>query len=286
MSHGENLKQEVRIPDDNHAVTREYCFNNDGFTILRKVFPEEMLLPLRKEVDDIVRYFESNPVDPFEKYYLKHRVDQGVLYDLYQRFPPFQSLATNPVILDALEEVLGPNILMYENSLVYKPSGKKNGVPFHQDFISRPSEPLKYITWTALDPVHEQNGCLRIIPGSHKNGFLKWHRVKGETHHDRIIPGQFDPSLAVNVVMGPGDVLIFNMLLVHGSDEVHIESPRRAFRVSYQNFDQIFSPRATPIVMRGGTPEMIRALPLEQQTVSNSTLRKMLHRAGRRLLRM
>jgi len=207
------------------STTREYSIQEDGFTIMRNVFSEDVLAPLRKETEEIVEHFETATADPFEKYYLKHRVDQGVLYDLFQRFPSFQPLAQNKIILDTLEEVLGQNIFMYENSLVYKPKGKRNGVPFHQDFISRPKEPLKFIVWISLDKVTEENGCLKVIPKSHKNGFLKWHRVNGETHHDRIAPGQINPEQAVNVLMNPGDVLIFNMLLVHGSDEVDAKTP-------------------------------------------------------------
>lgn len=265
---------------------REYSFREDGFTILRNVFDEETLAPLREEVDAIIRHFESGVADPFEKYYLKHRVDQGVLYDLYQRFPSFQPLASNPVILDTLEEELGPNIFMYENSLVYKPRGKRNGVPFHQDFISRPHEPIKYIVWMAFDRITEENGCLRVIPGSHKIGFLKWHRVKGETHHDRIVPGQFRPEEASNVLMEPGDVLIFNMLLIHGSNEAHSDAPRRAYRVSYQGFDSIFTPRGTPIVMRGGTPDKIRDISFENLAVKKGPLKHFLNRAGRWLSRI
>jgi phytanoyl-CoA hydroxylase len=172
---------------------------------------------------------------------------------------------------------------MYENSLVYKPKGKRNGVPFHQDFISRTNEPVKCITWTAFDEINERNGCLRVIPGSHRNGFLKWHRVKGETHHDRIVPGQFDPDRAVNVIMHPGDVLIFNMLLIHGSNEAHVDSPRRAYRVSYQGFGRIYAPRGTPIVVRGGTPDKIRDTGFECQAVKKGPLRKFVNRVGRRL---
>ncbi len=264
-------------------IPREYSFHEDGFTILRNLYHEETLVPLRQEVDAIIRHFESGVADPFEKYYLKHRVDQGVLYDLYQRFPSFQPLASHPVILDVLEEELGPNIFMYENSLVYKPKGKRNGVPFHQDFISRPHEPVKYIVWMALDRITPENGCLRVIPGSHRSGFLKWYRVSHETHHDRIAPGQIETGNAVDVSMNPGDVLIFNMLLVHGSNEAHSDDPRRAYRVSYQGFDRIYTPRGTPLVMRGGTPDRITDIGFESQAVSKGPLRSFINRIGRRL---
>jgi len=83
--------------------------------------------------------------------------------------------------------------------------------------------------------------------------------------------------------MNPGDVLIFNMLLVHGSNEAHTESPRRAYRISYQGFDRIYTPRGTPIVMRGGTPDKISNISFENLAVKKGPLRKFINRVGRRL---
>jgi len=266
-------------------ITQEHDFERDGFVVLRKVFDEQTMAPVRKLLTETVEYAERNLEDPFTRYYLNHRADQGVLYDLYQRHPEFDGMARNKDILDALESVLGPDIFMYENSVVYKPKGKKNGVPFHQDFISRPNEPRKYIAWMALQPVTKTGGALKVVPGSHKLGFQKWHRVKGETHHDRIDLGDLDTGNMIHVVLDPGDVLIFNQLLVHGSDEAHTESLRLVYRVSYQGFDEIFVPRGAPIVMRGGHPDSLVQrfnrpyAPPEKKNV----LRRAVNKVGRKL---
>ena len=236
------------------AVKQEFDFERDGFTILRGVYSEEVLAPVRKLLTETIEYAERGLEDPFTRYYLNHRADQGVLYDLYQRHPEMGDMARNPVILDALVPALGPDILLYENSLVYKPKGKKNGVPFHQDFISRPDEPLKVVAWMALDKVTKTGGALKVIPGSHKNGFLDFYRVHGETHHDRIDASKLDLSTVMHVELEPGDVLIFHQLIVHGSDEAHTDSLRLVYRVSYQGFDEIYVPRGAPLIMRGGGP--------------------------------
>ena len=52
--------------------------------------------------------------------------------------------------------------------------------------MNRTDEPEKFIVWIALDDVTVDNGALKFIPGSHKNGFLPYHRVKGQTHHTRL----------------------------------------------------------------------------------------------------
>lgn len=235
-----------------------YNFQEHGFAILEGVFSEENLRPIRKLIDEIIAYGESELEDPFRKFYEKHRTDQGVLYDLFQRHPEFQDLAKNSRVLDKLQEVLGNDICIYENSLVYKPKRKRNAVPWHQDFISRPHEPLKYISWMALDDVRKENGAMKVLPGSHKFGFLKWHRVKGETHHDRLDLSQIDETRHIYVELNAGDVLIFNQLLVHSSDECDPEKPRRAYRVSYAGMDEVIVPRGSPIVLRGGKPDSLR----------------------------
>ncbi len=209
-----------------------------GFVLLKGIFSEAELQPLRQLTDRIVAYAEQHLEDPFADYYLRHRSDQGVLYDLFQRHPEFQSVARKKELLDVLEGVIGKDIFMYENCLVYKPKGKNNAVPWHQDFINRPNEPVKYISWVAMDDVTIDNGAMKLIPGSHRKGFLPMYRVKGETHHDRIKPEYIEEDKAQYVTMQAGDALLFNQLVVHSSDLVNSTKPRRAFRASYQSFEQ------------------------------------------------
>lgn len=157
-------------------------FEEDGFVILKGVLSGEQLDRYRGMTDRIVGYAEQELPDPFDGYLLKnrpeqgallkHRPDQGVLYDLYQRHPEFHDAIRVPPVLDALESVLGPDIYMYTNSLIYKPKGKRNQVPWHQDFGKRTNEPLKYICWIALDKTTKENGCVKVIPGTHKRGFI------------------------------------------------------------------------------------------------------------------
>lgn len=241
-------------------ITEE--FQEQGFVILKKVFNKEKI----KEVADlqkrIVEYADKNLEDPFLPWSLEHRNDQGVLYDLYQRHPEFQDMAKNERILDCLESVIGENIYLYDNSLIYKPKGRKNSVPWHQDFLSRPDEPLKIIAWMALDDVTKENGTLQVIPKSHKNGHFSWHRVKGETHHDRVDMEHIEKrrNEIIYAELEAGDVLLFNMFLLHGSDEVHTDKSRRVYRCSYQSMNnKIFTPRQSPIVVRGGSPEFLTA---------------------------
>ena len=238
----------------------EYTFENDGFVIIKNTISNNVIREINSLTDEIIEYSQLGLEDPFSKYYLRHRIDQGALYDLFQRHPEFHKLAKNNLIISKLKEVLGENIFLYENSLVYKPKGKRNEVPWHQDFMNRPDEPIKYIAWIALNDINKENGALKVIPGSHKLGFLPWHSVEGETHHTRLILDGVDLSNSKYVELNAGDVLIFNQLLLHSSDRIKSEVKRRAYRVSYQGFDQVFTPRASPIVLSGGRPNSIKKI--------------------------
>lgn len=268
------------------STSAQQVFDNQGFVIHSEVFSEKELLPLRSLTERIAGKDYSEWQDPFEKYYMQHRTDQGTLYDLYQRHPEYRHLIDNAKVLDLLEEVMGPDILLYENSLVYKPRGKRNEVPWHQDFMNRTDEPEKLIVWIALDDVTIENGALKILPGTHKLGFQDWYRVKGETHHTRLKLDNVDTSNYEYAEMKAGDVLIFHHLVIHGSDRVSSNKPRRALRFSVQSLEDVFSPRATPIVLRGCLPERVyenfKDVPRKKETF----IQNLLHKVGKRLLRV
>jgi len=234
-------------------------FDNLGYQILRGVFSESDLSPLRKLTDSLIEYSRSRPEDPFGEYYLEHRPDNGVLYDIMQRHPEFYPMATNEIILNEVEKALGPDIYLYVNSLLYKPRDFHNEVPWHQDFLSRSGESRKIIVWISMDKATRENGCLKVIPGSHKEGFRKWYRVDGATHHDRIVLDGLDMDTVQYVELDPGDVLLFDNHLIHASDENKSELPRRAYRVVYKGlFQNDFAiPRTGPIMVRGGRPDSL-----------------------------
>ena len=229
--------------------------DRDGFIVLKNAIPHELVHEARELTKEIIDYFEDDHhKDPFKNHLHRHRVDNGALYDLYFRHPEFQKLASHSNVVGALKEIIGENLFMYENTLVYKPKGKNNEVPWHQDFMDRKDEPTKYVIWVALDDVTVENGALKFIPGSHKNGFLPWFKVKGETHHTRLKLDGVDLDSYEHGIMNAGDVLIFHHLVIHGSDRVSVNQPRRAYRFSAQGFSEIYSPRCVPVVLSGGRP--------------------------------
>ncbi len=263
----------------------ETSIAKDGYLILRSVFTEEQLQPIRELADEIIGHAELGLEDVFEDPYMKHRSDQGALYDLYQRHPEFHPFAQNKRILDAVSDYLGDDIVLYVNSMIYKPEGRNNEVPWHQDFLSRPDETDKLIVWMAMDDAKIENGCLKVIPGTHTTGGFPWYRVKGETHHDRIKLDGVDLTKAQYCELNAGDVLIFHQHVLHGSDKVDTPTARRGYRVAYQAISRNKVPRGGAIVVRGGRPNSLKNKFTKKAEVTPA-VKDFLHKVGKRLIDM
>lgn len=128
--------------------------------------------------------------------------------------------------------------------------------------MNRPDEPVKYIAFIAIDPLKSNTGALKVIPKSHQFGFMPFRTKKGEAHHTGIpdhLYDSLDIDSAIYVEQDPGDILIFNQLLIHSLDECSpsIGSLARSFRFSFQGFDKMFTPRLAPVSIFGGDPTSI-----------------------------
>lgn len=259
-------------------------FENDGYIVLKKVFEPKELEDVIALTDEIIDWSEKYLEDPFQEYFMRHRSDQGVLYDLYCRHPEFRRLVDKKELIEPLKEIMGENFFLYENSLIYKPKGKYNEVPWHQDFMNRTKEPSKFIVWIALDDVKISNGALKFIPESHKNGFGSYHKVRGETHHTRLDLSGVDVSKYKYGEMKKGDVLIFHHLVIHGSDSVDVSEPRRAYRFAAQGIKQVFTPRSVPIMLSGGNPEAFVTAGYNKKYKKSGLVSKAANKLGRYLM--
>ena len=102
-------------------------------------------------------------------------------------------LATNKELLDSVEALLGPNILLYNTSFVIKEPHSKTHISWHQDLTYWGFNDDKQVAaWIALSDATEENGCMHMIPGSHKVGQLP-HKITKDSnnllHHGQTIEG-------------------------------------------------------------------------------------------------
>ena len=90
----------------------------------------------------------------------------------------FVEFARNDDILDMVSQLIGDDIALWNSSFFAKPAQVGSRTPWHQDGQYWPIRPLATCTvWIAVDDSTTENGCLRVIPGSHKDKKLRRHRT-------------------------------------------------------------------------------------------------------------
>lgn len=164
-----------------------------------------------------------------EKYFDKRYVIQAYWFAWISKY--FEEFRRRPEFLDLLGPLLGGNIKQVAQQIHWKPPGAKlTGYRFHQDLRFRESRDAyrdivndTLTVGIAIDPATSENGCLRIVPGSHMNGYLGLSDngdgiiMKGLTHDDELRAVNLDPKTIIEVELEPGDAVIWGLLTVHGS---------------------------------------------------------------------
>ena len=129
-----------------------------------------------------------------------------------------------------LGQILGPDVLLWGSQLFCKPAAVGMEIPWHQDGAYWPIRPLANISaWIAIDRVRRENACLRVIPGSHLNG-LKPHQIDSRKNLalDRTVnPEHLNKEEAVDIELDPGELVFFDVYLMHGSN-ANTSGERRA----------------------------------------------------------
>ena len=126
----------------------------------------------------------------------------------------------HPTIVDVLTRTIGPNVKCMQSMLFIKASGKP-GQAWHQDegFIPTRDRSLG-AAWIALDDATVENGCLWVLPGSHKRGLLWPHREHEDTRFDCVVESYEFPYRdedSVPVEVKAGSIVFFNGYLLHRS---------------------------------------------------------------------
>jgi len=134
--------------------------------------------------------------------------------------PVFDRVCHNNNILDAVESIIGKNILVCGTTLFVKKPKEKEFVSFHQDAKYIGLEPYNWVTaWIAVTESNEENGCMRIWPGSHKEK-LKHHNQKFN-EKNLLTRGQTVENVPIDktkpVILKAGQMSLHHPTVVHGS---------------------------------------------------------------------
>ncbi len=134
--------------------------------------------------------------------------------------PVFDKVCNNTKILDAVESLIGKNILICGTTLFVKNPNEKGFVSFHQDAKYIGLEPYNWVTaWVAITDANEENGCMRMWSGSHKND-LQYHNQKFD-ENNLLTRGQTVENVPMNetkpVILKAGQISLHHPKVVHGS---------------------------------------------------------------------
>ncbi|MBT5455906.1 MAG: phytanoyl-CoA dioxygenase family protein [Rhodospirillaceae bacterium] len=141
-------------------------------------------------------------------------------------FPWAYELFTSDAVLDAVEDLIGPNILQYQCGVWIKEPESGSYVSWHQDSTYYGMDPLELVSgWVALSPATAETGCMQVLPGSHKAGQLPVDYTEG-SDDNLLASGQatrypVDESQIALMELQPGEMSLHHVALVHSSRPNH-----------------------------------------------------------------
>jgi len=149
----------------------------------------------------------------------------------------FMAHASNSRILDIISELIGPDIKLFGSQCFMKPPG---GIekPYHQDSAYFTIEPRELVTcWTALDDVTLDNGCLWVIPGSHRGELLDHDQPwdVGDRVDMQVRDDQIDHKREVPIELKAGSCSFHHSMLLHRSGPNQTQNSRRGLAVHYMS---------------------------------------------------
>jgi len=194
------------------AEVRHY--QEHGYVIPRFRLPEALLARLRDGVDRLLATYTDVAQEDLANPHMVPPTEGP-------NRNPFMGAAQDPTVLDAVSQLLGPDLILWISRILCKPPVKGREVPWHQDGEYWPMRPLATCSvWIAIDPVSTANGCMRFIPGSHRRQELYRHHVSDRKNlvlNLELDQDQFDETQSVNVELEPGQMSFHDVRLIHGS---------------------------------------------------------------------
>lgn len=166
-------------------------------------------------------------------------------------------IVRHPRILDAVEDVLGPDLFVWSSSFFTKEARDPSFVSWHQDSTYWGlSEPDVVTAWVAFSDSSVDNGCMRVMPGTHLHDQLPHKDTFAEGNlltRGQEVQVEVDPSKAVDVVLQPGEMSLHHVLLVHGSDPNPSDRRRIGFAIRYvpTYVRQVAGHRDSAMLVRG-----------------------------------
>tara|TARA_B100000809_G_scaffold39771_1_gene34756 strand:+ start:737 stop:1561 length:825 start_codon:yes stop_codon:yes gene_type:complete len=256
----------TRLTDDQWQ-----SYETDGYLFLGRLLDDEQLRALQQRIDDIM--LGTAAID-YDRTMMQLDSDSGDYGDLGEQTKGHKGATLNyrkiqdlewdalflkyiqhPLLQDICRRVYGDDapVSCFRAMFFNKPAGRGTMLPWHQDRWNDLDRDPQVTIWTALDPATAQNGCVQIIPGSHRELINPDHPSAFLTEEQADTHCSGEP---VHLELQPGEVMLLHNWLLHSSDVNRSEGSRRAFSTCYMDATTTYTDgRATkfPIVVGDGS---------------------------------
>lgn len=201
-------------------------YHREGYVVPEFRLNAEHIDALRRAVDALIARNPDVRPEKLVNAHIDYDNAEGVIGD-----GVFLELAHDNDLLDLVAAVIGPDIILWGMQVFCKPATDGMEVPWHQDGQYWPIRPLANCTvWLAIDHANKENGCLRVIPGSHREQRTFAHHTDDRerlTLRQTLDPKTVSPNPPVDITLAPGQMSLHDVHLIHGSN-ANSSAKRRA----------------------------------------------------------
>lgn len=218
------------------------AYHRDGQLTPRHRLPPDLVRRLTECIETLIAQNPDVRPEQLVGAHVGNSRDSGV-----RGVDDLLACASHPDILDMVEQILGPDLIVWGSQVFSKPAGDGLAIPWHQDGQYWPVRPLSTVTvWIAIDPARIENGCMRVVPGTHRQGLMP--------HESSDDPGlalnqglkTVDEARAVDVELEPGQISLHDALLVHGSNANRSGQRRCGYAIRYMPATSLFDRSIPP----------------------------------------
>jgi len=194
-------------------------YHDEGFISPVRVISEEDALLIKAQLEEVEEQYPEE-------------INAKSRNNLHLSFAFLDALAHNTTVIEAMEDLIGPDIALWASVMFIKEPASKQFVSWHQDATYMGLDSLDFPTpWIALSPSNIDTGCMTMISGSHKSEIQRHE----DTYADNNIltRGQtiknVDQNKAVNLILKPGEMSIHHGAIIHGSQPNNSNQRRIGF---------------------------------------------------------
>lgn len=245
--------QSFRYTLDNPVLSYEQrkFYEDNGYIVIRNLVPKEKLDVYRERFEQICRREVEIPGLTIMRDVAIARSEFVPGEQAVTKLQEFQNddilfgYCELPEIIKYVQTFTGKEVKAMHTMLINKPPdpGKKTSRhPLHQDLHYFPFRPADRVvcSWTAMQKVNRENGCLVVLPGTHKGELLQHDYPEWEGGVNKMYHGvrDFDPNASrVHLPMDTGDTVFFHPLLIHGSGMNKTKGFRKSISCHYASAD-------------------------------------------------